>query len=99
MGIEPSRTEPPMRRALGFACALILAFPWPAAAETSASDPKAVEIADQVMTALGGKARWDALHYLRWTFEAAVNDMLRPGRRHAWDKFTGWQRVDGTNRA
>ena len=88
-----------MRRTIGIALALLLAFPLTAAAETAASDPKAVEIADQVMTALGGKARWDALHYLRWTFEASVNDTLRPGRRHAWDKYTGWQRVDGTNRA
>ncbi len=88
-----------MRRAFGLACALAFAFPWPARAETAASDPKAVEIADQVMTALGGRQRWDSLHYLRWTFEVAVNDTLRPGRRHAWDKYTGWHRVDGTNRA
>jgi hypothetical protein len=88
-----------MRRTLGLACALVVAFPWPARAETAASDPKAVEIANQVMTALGGKQRWDSLHFLRWTFEVSVNDTLRPGRRHAWDKYTGWHRVDGTNRA
>jgi hypothetical protein len=88
-----------MRRTLGLACALVLALPWPARAETAASDPKAVEIADQVMKALGGKARWDSLHYLRWTFEVALGDTLRPGRRHSWDKYTGWHRVDGTNRA
>jgi hypothetical protein len=70
-----------------------------ARAETAASDPQAVRIADQVMAALGGKARWDKARYFRWTFEASVNDTLRPGRRHLWDKYTGWHRVDGTNRA
>lgn len=88
-----------MRPMLGLACALVLACPWPARAETAASDRKAVEIADQVMTALGGRQRWDSLRYLRWTFEVAINDTLRPGRRHAWDKRTGWHRVEGTNRA
>ena len=70
-----------------------------AGAETKASDPRAVKIADQVMAALGGKGRWDGLRYLRWTFEVSVNDTLRPGRRHLWDKHSGWHRVDGTNRA
>jgi hypothetical protein len=91
--------EPFMRRLLGLAAALVLTLPAPAGAETAASDPKAVAIADQVMKALGGKQRWDALHYLRWTFEVSIGDTLRPGRRHVWDKYTGWHRVDGTNRA
>jgi hypothetical protein len=82
------------------ACLLATALSPGARAETPASDPKAVEIADQVMTSLGGKQRWEALHYLKWTFEASVNDTIRPGgRHHTWDKFTGWHGVDGTNRA
>ena len=78
---------------------LVLAFPGAARAETAASDPKAVAIANDVMKSLGGKQRWDRLRYLRWTFEVAVGDTMRPGRRHSWDKYTGWHRVDGTNRA
>jgi len=70
-----------------------------AGAETAASDPKAVRVADQVMAALGGQTRWDQARYFRWTFEVSVNDTLRPARRHLWDKYTGWHRVDGTNRA
>jgi hypothetical protein len=61
-------------------------------------DAKAVAIADEVMQALGGKDAWDHLHGLRWTFEVSVNDTLHPGRRHAWDKMTGWQRVEGKSR-
>ena len=71
-----------MRRALGLVCALVIVFPWPACGETAASDPRAIEVADQVMKALGGKESWDRLHVLRWTFEVAVGDTLRAGRRH-----------------
>lgn len=75
--------------------AAVLALPAAALAETPASDPKAMAIADQVMAALGGKQAWDRLPGLRWTFEVSVNDTLRPGRRHTWDKMTGWHRVEG----
>jgi len=69
-------------------------------AETPASDPKAVAIADQVMQALGGKDHWDKMRGLRWTFGAVVNDTVRgTPRRHSWDKMTGWHRVEGKTRA
>ena len=86
------------------ACALAIA-PWllaatfsPALAEMPDSDPRAVQIADQVMKALGGKERWAALAGLRWTFQSANGDTLRPGRIHTWDMRTGWHRVEGKNR-
>ncbi len=48
---------------------------------TVSSDKKAIEIADQVMAAMGGRANWDATRYLQWTFF---------GRRHLlWDKKEG----------
>jgi hypothetical protein len=70
-----------------------------ARAEVVPSDPKAIAIADQVMTALGGRERWDALKGLRWSFEFAVGDTIKSSRRHAWDKQTGWHRVEGVNRS
>src|SRR5207248_1706270 len=70
----------------------------PAANAPAGSDAKAVGIADQVMTALGGRKQWDSLHGLRWSFGAMVNDSVRSTRRHAWDKMTGRHRVDGVNR-
>ena len=89
-----------MARKLTLCAALVLGFiaapAWPGArAETPESDPRAVAIADQVMQALGGKSAWDKLTGLRWTFEVSVNDTLRPGRRHAWNKMDGWHRVEG----
>lgn len=64
-----------------------------------ASDPQAVAIADEVMTALGGKAAWDALPGLRWSFGNMLGDSVRSTRRHAWNKKTGEHRVQGVNRA
>ena len=93
----PARSQ---SRRIARSALLLLCVLAPAArAETAASDPKAVHIANQVMAALGGKERWDKARYFRWTFEVSVNDTLRPGRRHLYDKYTGWHRVDGTNRA
>jgi hypothetical protein len=70
-----------------------------ARAETPDSDPKAIEVADQVMKALGGKDHWDSMPCIAWTFESAVKDTMRPGaRHHMWDKHSGWHRVEGKNR-
>ena len=88
-----------MRVRWGFVIAALLAAAYPAAAETPASDAKAVAIADRVMEALGGKERWDSLRGLRWSFGSEVSDTVRSNRRHAWDKHTGWHRVQGKNRA
>lgn len=69
-----------------------------ARAETGASDPKAVSIAKQVMAALGGAERWNALPGLRWTFGVEIRDTVRNARHHAWNRFTGWHRVEGKDR-
>ena len=82
-----------------FVTTLLLLAATTAGAEPPVSDTRAIEIADRVTAALGGRERWEQLRCLRWTFESAVNDTLRPGRRHAWDKHSGWHRVEGKNRA
>ena len=82
--------------ALALAASLLVPV---ARAETPASDPRAVAIADQVMQALGGKPAWDKVTGLRWSFEVTVNDTPRTARHHAWNKQTGWYRVEGKNRA
>lgn len=42
------------------------------------SDPRAIEIADKVMEAMGGRKAWDNTRFIEWTFF---------GRRtHTWDK-------------
>ena len=91
------------------ALALLLALGLPAhAAESTATaaasaapatDPRALRIADQVMKALGGQQKWDALPGLRWSFGAVINDTIRSHRRHAWNKHRGWHRVGYKNAA
>jgi len=50
------------------------------------SDAEAVEIADQVMIAMGGRSAWDATRYLAWDFFGA--------RKLIWDKHNGDVRID-----
>jgi len=51
-----------------------------------ASDEKAIEIADLVMTAMGGRSNWDNTHYVCWNFFGS--------RELIWDKFTGDVRIN-----
>ncbi len=89
-----------MQRLLGFVSVLAaLSLPAAARAEAPPSDPQAVAIADHVMDALGGKQKWDSLVGIRWTFGASTHDTVFASRRHAWDKMTGWHRVEGKTRA
>jgi len=84
---------------LAASCAIVLAAPSQARAAAADSDPRAVRVAQQVLDALGGQKRWDALPGLRWSFGSASHDTVRSTRRHAWNKHTGQHRVEGTNRA
>lgn len=53
------------------------------------SDAKAIEWADAVMKAMGGRKKWDETHYLAWNFF---------GRRDLWwDKYTGNVRIESPN--
>jgi hypothetical protein len=83
---------------LGIVLAALLAAPLTAFAETPPSDPQAIEIADQIMKALGGQARWDSLEGLRWSFGIESHDSVKFTRRHAWDMHTGWHKVEGQGR-
>jgi hypothetical protein len=58
--------------------------------DDAGSDARAIEVADQVMVALGGRSAWDATRHVRWRFF---------GRRlHLWDKHTGNVRIEGEER-
>jgi len=52
------------------------------------SDPQAIEIADRVMQAMGGRKNWDNTHYISWTFFGA--------RKLLWDKWHGDVRIEFT---
>lgn len=50
------------------------------------SDAKAIAIADEVMTAMGGYANWANTRYIQWNFFGS--------RRLLWDKHTGDVKVE-----
>lgn len=50
------------------------------------SDPKAIEIADEVMEAMGGRKAWDTTQYIAWNFFG--------NRSLLWDKQSGNVRID-----
>ena len=55
------------------------------------SDPKALEVADQMMEALGGQENWDRMQFIKFTFiRGQINLTL------TWDKWTGRYRLDAT---
>lgn len=50
------------------------------------SDPAAIQLADSIMHAMGGRENWDKTRFISWTFF---------GRRDlVWDKYTGRVRID-----
>ncbi|MDQ3394640.1 MAG: hypothetical protein M3512_11095 [Bacteroidota bacterium] len=50
------------------------------------SDQKAIEIADQVMDAMGGNENWENTRHISWDFFDS--------RKHFWDKKTGDIRIE-----
>jgi hypothetical protein len=70
---------------------LVFATPLPGqASETAPTDPKALEVADQMTAALGGKEAWEATRFLHFGFAGR--------REHWWDKHTGRYRLEGTTK-
>lgn len=50
------------------------------------SDPAAIELADSIMTAIGGRKNWDATRFISWNFFGA--------RDLVWDKQDGRVRIE-----
>jgi hypothetical protein len=66
-----------------------------ARAETAASDPKAVAIADKVMAAMGGPKAWEATRFVRFDFCVDREGKTLFTRTHTWDKWNGRYRLEG----
>jgi hypothetical protein len=71
--------------------------PSPAAFDAAASDPGAVALADQMLVALGGAARWDSVKQLRWEQRYSRDGKLLGLFRHAWDRWNGRHRFEETS--
>ncbi len=66
--------------------------------DASKSDPKAVQIADEVMVALGGKENYEAISYLSFHFVSMRGDTQVTDWRHDWDRRKNNYRIEGTTR-
>ncbi len=53
----------------------------------SESDSLAINLADSVMVAMGGRKNWDETRYLKWNFFGS--------RRHIWDKWNNALIIEG----
>ena len=72
----------------------------PAAFDPSASDPKAVEIAQKVFAAAGGPGHWEHAKQLRWSQTVAAGGQVALDGEEAWDRWNArfWgmlHRADG----
>lgn len=66
--------------------------------DPSKSDPQAVQIADEVMVALGGYENFAAVNYLSFHFVVAVDSQKISDWRHDWDRRKNNYRVEGLTR-
>lgn len=60
----------------------------------AAPAPKAVEIAQSMMRAMGGEAAWKQAHYIRFDFIVKIRGEDKIVRSHLWDKQTGRYRLE-----
>ncbi|MCG3119568.1 MAG: hypothetical protein ALAOOOJD_01998 [bacterium] len=66
--------------------------------DPSKSDPQAIQIADEVMVALGGYENFAAVNYLSFHFVVVVDSQKTSDWRHDWDRRKNNYRVEGITR-
>jgi hypothetical protein len=64
----------------------------------TASDPKAIAVAERVMQALGGADAWNSTRYLRFDFAVERGGKTLVRRAHTWDKWSGRYRVEAKDK-
>jgi len=59
----------------------------PATFDKAGSDPKAVEIAEQVFTAAGGPGNWDKAKQIKWHQTVTADGKVTADGEQAWDRW------------
>ncbi len=72
------------------AIAALAAVLMPPAALAEKRDPKAVQLAEKSLEAMGGQQAWDDTRFIRFNFFGF--------RLHHWDRHTGHHRLEGKSR-
>jgi len=67
----------------------------PVTFDRAGSDPKAVELADKVVEATGGRANWEKAKQIRWTVLIKDGDKTVFDGQEAWDRWNGrhWGKI------
>lgn len=63
--------------------------PTPAAFDPAKSDPKALEVVDASLPALGGAPAWEAVKQLKFTAKYVLDGEVKGHYVHAWDRWNG----------
>ena len=66
-----------------------------AALASGARDPKAVSVAESMMSAMGGQGGWEKARFLRFDFTVVREGKKIASYSHWWDRFDGRYRVQG----
>lgn len=66
----------------------------PAAAANETRDPKAVEIDNTMMNAMGGEDAWNAAHFVRFEFKVRHKGKVVGDNFHLWDRKDGRYRLE-----
>jgi hypothetical protein len=63
-----------------------------------AADPKAADLAQTMMKAMGGQDAWNKAHFVRYDFVVNIGGKTLVDRAHLWDKMTGRYRLEGKDK-
>jgi hypothetical protein len=61
------------------------------------ADPRALEIAEKIVKALGGAENFNAVRYLSFHYVVMRDTVRTSDWRHDWDRFAGDYRLEGKN--
>ena len=75
-----------------FVVFIVLMIATPVSAQQA--DEKALQVADAMMEAMGGKQAFHDAHYLRFNFAVEREGKSTTIAEHLWDKYTGRYRVE-----
>jgi len=57
-------------------------------------DPKAVEVDQAMMQAMGGQDAWNSAHFVRFDFKVTVGGKMMVDNAHLWDRKDGRYRIE-----
>jgi hypothetical protein len=73
--------------------------PSPVAFDPATSEPRALEVVEQMLPTLGGAEAWEAVKQICWTQKYHLDGELKSWVKHCWDRWNGRHRFEVANMA